>query len=88
MTKYFRDNVVDRADRGFVLVSEPDSANVCFFYVPKALRGYKNIADIYDKLNTVTPLLYRRMQYDGYMLVNYNPLIDHNLPYFFRIILI
>lgn len=58
------------------MITEPECTNVCFFYVPKAFRGYKDISEIYDKLNTITPLIYKRMQKAGNMLVNYNPLLD------------
>lgn len=39
-----------------------------------------------DALATVTKTVYRRMQEAGSMLINFNPMVDHKLPHFFRFV--
>jgi len=58
------------------LISDPVCTNVSFFYLPKAFRKFDKIEDIYEKLAKITPLVYKRMQRAGNMMVNYNPLSD------------
>ena len=74
---------------GFCLVAEPKFCNVCWWYVPKELRTRvlaEGPACIYSVLDKVTPSMYEAMQCAGSMLVNFNPLSDHGLPRFFRIV--
>lgn len=50
---YMRDEILKRPE-AFKLVSEEAHWNVCFWYIPPCLRGYKNIEDIYPLLNEST----------------------------------
>eukprot|EP00164_Ancoracysta_twista_P010235 GFYU01015386.1.p1 GENE.GFYU01015386.1~~GFYU01015386.1.p1 ORF type:complete len:496 (-),score=148.58 GFYU01015386.1:53-1540(-) len=74
------------ADGSFILVEKPMCSNVCFWYVPKAHRG-KSLEEIKPILDETTMKIYDMMQRAGKMLVNFNPLPDHNLPRFFRAII-
>jgi len=46
---YFASELKKRDD--FVIVTDTFNWNVCFWYIPKSLKGYKNIEDIYPKLD-------------------------------------
>ncbi|EGD74373.1 hypothetical protein PTSG_06384 [Salpingoeca rosetta] len=76
-----------KADPRFKLVEDPMYTNVCFWYLPPSLRDTEDLTSVYPKLGTVTSTLCRRMQEAGTMLVNINPLGDHGLPHFFRLII-
>jgi hypothetical protein len=74
---------------GFCLVAEPNFCNVCWWYVPTTLRALVEAdgpACVYSVLDKVTPAMYEATQRAGSMLVNFNPLSDHGLPRFFRIV--
>ena len=76
-------------DGGFSLVAEPKFCNVCWWYVPKELRARvaaEGPECAYSVLDKVTPAMYEAMQRAGSMLINFNPLSDHGLPRFFRIV--
>jgi glutamate/tyrosine decarboxylase-like PLP-dependent enzyme len=86
--QYITGEVKKRA--AFALVTEPLSCNVAFWFVPEASRdafAKGGSPACYDTLDTITGKIYNGMQDAGTMLVNFNPLSDHNLPRFFRIIM-
>eukprot|EP00038_Savillea_parva_P023500 m.41201 g.41201 ORF g.41201 m.41201 type:complete len:515 (+) comp6096_c0_seq2:61-1605(+) len=87
--QYIAAEVKKRPGR-FALVAEPLSCNVAFWFVPEDQRSAfakGGHAACYDALDTVTGKVYNAMQNAGTMLVNFNPLSDHKLPRFFRIIM-
>lgn len=89
--QYIKNEIVKRKGR-FVLVEEPMGCNVCFWFVPESVRHQVeecggDISTVYPSLDTATSIIYDRMQECGSMLLNFNPLSDHQLPRFFRIIL-
>jgi glutamate decarboxylase len=61
------------ADR-FELLFEPECTQVCFFYLPKAIRGMPKSKERDNLCGKFVRLLRRRVQISGSMLVNYNPL--------------
>jgi glutamate/tyrosine decarboxylase-like PLP-dependent enzyme len=88
----------ERYSNAFRLAIDRQSVNVCFWFVPPSLRAsippasdaHANraaLVSIFDELDSATQVLYSRMQQRGEILVNFNPLPEHNLPRFFRIVL-
>eukprot|EP00730_Choanoeca_flexa_P017345 TRINITY_DN8339_c0_g1_i1.p1 TRINITY_DN8339_c0_g1~~TRINITY_DN8339_c0_g1_i1.p1 ORF type:complete len:529 (+),score=132.43 TRINITY_DN8339_c0_g1_i1:108-1694(+) len=75
-------------DNRFLVVSEPDYCNVTFWFLPKCLRGVTDVKANYDALDEATMKTFVAMQKAGTMMFNYNPLTDHGLPRFFRLITI
>jgi len=87
--EYIAAEVKKRSGR-FALVAEPMSCNVAFWFIPEVARkdyAAGGHAACYDALDKVTGQIYAAMQDAGTMLVNFNPLSDHKLPRFFRIIM-
>ncbi|EKX34119.1 hypothetical protein GUITHDRAFT_166293 [Guillardia theta CCMP2712] len=92
-----------RRDPRFYLLMDPISCNVCFFYLPPSLRqqlvdrnlndlekeeAQRQLKEFHARLGQVTQIIYRRMQKDGKMLINFSPLKDRDLPHFFRAVMI
>lgn len=70
---------------GFEMVLEnPECTNICFWYVPKSLRGRESDPDFKEKIHKVAPKIKERMMKEGTMMVTYQPQ-DEN-PNFFRIV--
>ena len=68
----------------FTMVNKPMGTNICFWYIPPAFRGkeYTNS----QKAN-VHKLIFERFQQQGTMLIQHNPLAEHDLPNFLRLTL-
>lgn len=76
-------NLVDSNPR-FQLVAEPDSLNVCFWFVPPELRNGKfNPTD--PRLGEATKDIHAML--NGEILLDHAPLRDHGFPAFFRVII-
>lgn len=82
MADYFEQQVNARAE--FVLVSKRQYMNVCFWYLPRYLRGKINISDFNAQLQKVAPQIKAVMVNHGSMMLNYQPL--KSLPNFFRFV--
>eukprot|EP01147_Barroeca_monosierra_P000560 gene560-3877_t len=85
LTEYIVQRI--QSDKRFRLVEKPVYTNICFWYLPPSLRDTQDLESVYTKLDTVTKTLFRRMQLAGSMMISFNPLLDHSLPRFFRLIL-
>ncbi|KAL1501084.1 hypothetical protein ABEB36_006477 [Hypothenemus hampei] len=82
LAEYFEHQVKVRPD--FMLVSKRQYVNVCFWYLPKYLRGKSNIADYNVQLQKVAPQIKAVMVKHGSVMLNYQPL--KSLPNFFRFV--
>ncbi|XP_011483251.1 acidic amino acid decarboxylase GADL1 isoform X1 [Oryzias latipes] len=71
---------------GFHLLMEPEYSNVCFWYVPPALRGLPDGPELWRKLHTVAPVIKERMMKTGSMMIGYQTHGDK--PNFFRMVVI
>ncbi|KAL6052348.1 Acidic amino acid decarboxylase GADL1-like [Balamuthia mandrillaris] len=76
--------IKERGDR-FQLLTEPESLNVCFWYVPKAARSLPEGKDKYELMDKATLTIRRKMQLEGKVLVNYSDLSGVH-GHFFRMI--
>jgi len=80
-----------KADPRFHLIMEPQSCQVCFFYLPPSLRAPAAagpLSVLYPKLDEVTQTVCLRMQRAGKIMVNFSPLPDQGLPHFIRAVMI
>lgn len=75
----------EQADRFYLIWPEPECTNVCFWYVPRRLRGQPRTAEWELELGKVTAQLKARMMYSGTLMIGYQPL--GQLPNFFRSII-
>ena len=60
--------------------------NVCFKYTPPAFRkgGFEYTEDYQVRAHK---MIFERMQEDGTILIQHNPLTEHDLPNFFRLVI-
>ncbi|XP_045461721.1 cysteine sulfinic acid decarboxylase-like [Harmonia axyridis] len=80
--EYLEEQIKRRMD--FMLVSKRQYMNVCFWYLPKFLRGKNNIMDYSTQLHKVAPQIKAIMVTHGSVMMNYQPLKE--LPNFFRFV--
>lgn len=81
--EYITKKIEEQSDK-FTMVNKPMGTNVCFWYIPPAFRN----APYTDEHKTaVHKLIFERMQQQGTILVQHNPLPEYNLPNFFRLVL-
>ncbi|KAM9785521.1 cysteine sulfinic acid decarboxylase [Neosynchiropus ocellatus] len=73
-TRYLVEQMKKR--EGFQLLREPEFVNVCFWFIPPALRGQERDAEFWRRLGQVAPVIKERMMKRGSMMVGYQPLGD------------
>jgi glutamate/tyrosine decarboxylase-like PLP-dependent enzyme len=85
------EEIKKRSDK-FELLWYPECIQTCFFYLPKCIRDMPKSKKRDEYCGEIVPLIRRRIQQTGRLLVNYNPLhaspngsIDFT-PNFFRIV--
>ncbi|KAA0185609.1 hypothetical protein HAZT_HAZT009493 [Hyalella azteca] len=84
-SKYLESEVKRR--EGFELVREGlQCTNVCFWYIPPALRGHTRTPQWWQMLHKVAPLIKERLVLEGTLLIGYQPMTGKNLVNFFRMI--
>uniref|UniRef100_A0A3B3XXW7 Glutamate decarboxylase like 1 n=1 Tax=Poecilia mexicana TaxID=48701 RepID=A0A3B3XXW7_9TELE len=66
--------------------SQPEFANVCFWYIPPSLRNLPESPELWKKLHTVAPVVKERMMKKGSMMIGYQKHGDK--PNFFRMVVI
>jgi len=74
--------VIKNSNGVFELAHSPQSLNVCFWFVPKHLRGLPPSKDRDLVLDKITSQIRRQLQLDGKALTNFADV--PNLPHFFR----
>ncbi|KAM9309142.1 acidic amino acid decarboxylase GADL1-like [Pholidichthys leucotaenia] len=84
MARYLAEEIKRRD--GFQLVTEPEYANVCFWYIPPSLRMLQQGPEFWKKLHTVAPVIKERMMKSGSMMVGYQSHKDK--ANFFRMVVI
>ncbi|CAH0550870.1 unnamed protein product [Brassicogethes aeneus] len=68
----------------FMMVSDRQYMNVCFWYLPRYLRGKSNISEYAPQLHKVAPEIRAVMIKHGSVMLGYQPL--KSLPNFFRFV--
>lgn len=63
-------------DPRFRMAVPVQTCNVCFWWLPPALRDVEDLSPHYDVLDAIVPAMYEGMQRRGRILVNFNPLED------------
>uniref|UniRef100_A0A1B0CYI8 Glutamate decarboxylase n=1 Tax=Phlebotomus papatasi TaxID=29031 RepID=A0A1B0CYI8_PHLPP len=77
-----------RTRPGFRLVLEEfQYTNVCFWYIPKAMRGQEETSDWWNNLYKVAPLIKEKMVKKGSMMVGFTPLLHEGIGNFFRMVI-
>ncbi|XP_068236419.1 acidic amino acid decarboxylase GADL1-like [Palaemon carinicauda] len=84
-SSYFSDKISRR--EGFRLIlKEPQCTNVCFWFIPKSLRGQPETPEWWQKMSKVAPEIKARMMKEGTLMIGYQPLKNKNLVNFFRLL--
>ncbi|XP_055907978.1 acidic amino acid decarboxylase GADL1 [Eupeodes corollae] len=85
MAKIFVQKLLQR--EGYRLVQDSFSyTNVCFWYIPKAMRGQEENSEWEAKLYTVAPKIKEKMIRSGTLMVGYSPLAYRGVGNFIRMI--
>uniref|UniRef100_V5GQ54 Cysteine sulfinic acid decarboxylase n=1 Tax=Anoplophora glabripennis TaxID=217634 RepID=V5GQ54_ANOGL len=72
LAEYFEEQVNKRSE--FMLVSKRQYINVCFWYLPRYLRGKANVLEHSVELNKVAPKIRAFMVENGSLMLGYQPL--------------
>ncbi|XP_018790227.1 PREDICTED: cysteine sulfinic acid decarboxylase [Bactrocera latifrons] len=87
ISKVLVEKIKQRGTERFRLVLEDyQYMNVCFWYIPKALRGLEETPEWRERLYTVAPKIKERMAYSGTVMIGYTPLQYRGLGNFFRMV--
>lgn len=81
MTQYLVNCLKDRSEK-FHLLLEPHFVNVCFWYIPKRLRGVQHDNDKEEALGLLCPKIKARMMKAGTLMLGYTR--AGPIPNFFR----
>jgi sulfinoalanine decarboxylase / aspartate 1-decarboxylase len=77
-----------KAHAGFrLLFDEWQYTNICFWYIPKRLRGQPETKEWWDQVYKNAPLIKEQMMKRGRLMVGYSPLPHKKLGNFFRMVL-
>jgi glutamate/tyrosine decarboxylase-like PLP-dependent enzyme len=82
--QYITQEIKNRPEM-FKMVNEPQGTNICFWYIPPAFRNGATYSD--EHKAAVHKEIFDRMQRQGTMLIQHNPLAEFSLPNFFRLVL-
>lgn len=80
--RYLTAEIKNRPE-AFTMVNEPMGSNVCFSYTPPAFRGNVEYTDT-QKAN-VHKLIFDKMMQKSSLLIQHQPLTEHNIPNFWRV---
>lgn len=86
MSEYLTESL--RTREGFRLIQEEnfDFTNICFWYIPKALRNEKESDEWWERIYAFTAMIKEKMIMRGSLMVTYCPLQNRNLGNFFRMV--
>lgn len=85
MHRYQVERIKQEGDKFYLIWPEPECTNVCFWYVPRRLRGQTRSPEWEQELGRITAQLKARMMYSGTLMIGYQPL--GHVPNFFRSII-
>ncbi|XP_068143315.1 cysteine sulfinic acid decarboxylase [Drosophila tropicalis] len=88
VARLLEDKIRLRSDRFRLVLDTHEYANVCFWYIPKALRvsSEQETEEWRQQLYTVAPKIKEQMAYSGTLMIGYSPLKSQNLGNFFRMV--
>jgi len=74
--------LIEQSEGALELAHHPESLNVCFWYVPKDLRGQSRNPERDARLDKITSVIRRKIQLEGKILTNFADVPGQ--PHFFR----
>lgn len=86
MSEYFTESIRNR--QGFRLIQKENFmyTNICFWYIPKAMRNENETAEWWQRIYAFTALIKEKMIARGTLMVTYCPHQSRNLGNFFRMV--
>uniref|UniRef100_A0A1L8DZH3 Putative pyridoxal-dependent decarboxylase conserved domain protein n=1 Tax=Nyssomyia neivai TaxID=330878 RepID=A0A1L8DZH3_9DIPT len=86
LSRYLTESLRNRP--GFRLVlDEYQYTNICFWYIPKIMRGQEETPEWWTQLYKVAPKIKEKMVMTGSMLVGFSPLLHKGIGNFFRMVI-
>ncbi|EDW18723.1 cysteine sulfinic acid decarboxylase [Drosophila mojavensis] len=88
MARLLEQKLRARPDRFRLVLDQHEYSNVCFWYIPKAMRvpSSEENEDWWARLYTVAPKVKEQMAYSGTLMIGYSPLSSRQLGNFFRMV--
>ncbi|KAH8380087.1 hypothetical protein KR009_008879 [Drosophila setifemur] len=88
MGRLLEDKLRERKDRFRLVLQKHEYSNVCFWYIPKAMRVAEKdeTPEWWSRLYTVAPKIKEQMAHSGTLMIGYSPLGAHNLGNFLRMV--
>jgi len=83
--EYIQQQLKKQQEKFRVLLDQPQSLNICFWYIPPSARQLPEGSEKEVLIDKATITIRRRMQKEGKLLVNYSDLHGHP-AHFFRMI--
>lgn len=81
-------NLISTKSQYRPIINKPfQYTNICFWYIPKSLRGLEETREWWEKIYKVAPIVKERMIKTGTLMVGYSPLPHKEKGNFFRMIL-
>jgi glutamate decarboxylase len=84
LADYHVKRIKENSDK-FHLLMEPEFVNICFWYIPKRLRGLQHDEHKMAEMGKICPMLKARMMKAGTLMIGYQR--DDKIPNFFRTII-
>ncbi|EDX11219.1 cysteine sulfinic acid decarboxylase [Drosophila simulans] len=88
IARLLEDKLRQRGDRFRLVLPEHEYSNVCFWFIPKAMRvsSEEETPEWWNRLYTVAPKIKEQMAHSGTLMIGYSPLKAKNLGNFFRMV--
>ncbi|GAB0098487.1 cysteine sulfinic acid decarboxylase [Sergentomyia squamirostris] len=86
MSQYLTNRLKSNSTFRLVL-DEFQYTNICFWYIPKSMRGQEETQEWWNTLYKVAPLIKEKMVKKGSMMVGFCPLPHKNVGNFFRMVI-
>ena len=84
LAQYLVSKLKEQSDK-FHLLLEPEFVNVCFWYIPKRLRGLPHNSSKEEEMGSLCPKIKARMMKAGTLMIGYTRNLE--IPNFFRVVI-
>ena len=84
LAQYLVLKLKEQSDK-FHLLLEPEFVNVCFWYIPKRLRGLPHNKSKEEEMGSLCPKIKARMMKAGTLMIGYTRNLE--IPNFFRVVI-
>lgn len=79
--------IIDNNEKDEESLQEFQYTNVCFWYIPKAMRNLDETKDWWTRLSLICPMIKENLIKSGTLMIGYSPLNSQGYGNFFRMVL-